>query len=88
MTETLEPRVVSPTTRRRRWIVPVVVAAVAVVGVGVGVVLADRDDRSSPTPAARAQTSRPMAHGSMMGPMMRGARDQMLSGCQGLMDRD
>jgi hypothetical protein len=88
VTETLEPRVVSPTTRRRRWIVPVVLAAVTIVGVGVGVVLADRDDRSSPTPAACAQTSRQMADGSMMGPMMWGGPDEMRSGCQALMDRD
>ena len=58
-----------------------------VVGAGVGVVLAERDDRSSRTPAACAQTSRQMAHGSMMGPMMWGRPDEMRSGCQPLMDR-
>ena len=72
-----------PPARRRRWVMPVVVAAVAVVGIGVGVALASRDDTSAPAPATSAELA---DIGSMMGSMMWGDPDRMLSTCRAWSD--
>ncbi|MAT06363.1 MAG: hypothetical protein CL424_15100 [Acidimicrobiaceae bacterium] len=112
MIETQEPTV-APVTRRRRWILPLVVVAVALAGIGVGIALANQDDTSGSTASASGQLadisqacatwmndagsgptsagwcqdmtgwmSRHMGSGSMMGPMMWGDPEQMLSACR------
>jgi hypothetical protein len=54
MIEMQEPPV-APLARRRRWVMPVVVAAVALAGIGVGVALANRDDTSTPAGATSGE---------------------------------
>lgn len=54
MIEMREPPV-TPLARRRRWVMPVVVAAVALAGIGVGVALANRDDTSTPAGATSSE---------------------------------
>lgn len=107
---------VAPATRRRRWIMPLVVAVVALAGIGVGIALANRDNSSASTASASGQLaditqacttwmngtgssptsagwcqdmtgwmSQHMGSGSMMGPMMWGDPEQMLSSCRAWM---
>lgn len=46
---------VAPPARRRRWVLPVVVAAVALAGIGVGVALANRGDTSQSAGATSSE---------------------------------
>jgi len=48
MTEAVSP---SPATKRKPWLVPVVVAVVAVVGLGVGIAVAAQQDSKAASPA-------------------------------------
>jgi len=113
----MEESPVAPVTRRRRWVTPLVVAAVALGGIGIGVALANRDDTSAPAAAANSQLaditqactawmngtgaspttagwcqnmtgwmSQQMGNGSMMGSMMWGDPEQMLSTCRAWMN--
>ncbi len=54
MIEMQEPAV-APPAPRRRWVMPVVVAAVALAGIGVGIALANRNDTSTPAAATSAE---------------------------------
>lgn len=116
MIETQEPSVASATPRRR-WIMPLVIAAVAIAGIAVGVALANRDNTSPPASAASGKLaditqactawmngsgsgpgssgwcqdmagwmSQQMPNGSMMGPMMWGDPERILSACRAWMN--
>jgi hypothetical protein len=93
----LQAASVEPTARRRRWIMPAVVATVALAGIVVGAALANRDDTPTTAENTSAQLAdisqactgwmdQQMTNGSMMGSRMWSDPDRMFSTCRAWME--